>query len=184
MNTIQIDEILRNNPVTKNEYIGCLASDQLSNIKKHIKNKCFFITNTLSSGEKGMGHWLLFYVDYNDVLFFDSFGFKPENYNNIYITNFVRSYNPKNVFIALTYPIQSASSLLCGAYCLYVGYHLCKNIPIERILTKFNKYSRVSNDRKVEQFLEEMTGTITECNAFMCPTMTFKETCKSICNCL
>lgn len=184
MNTVQITEILRSNSVTKNYFLGCFSADRLAEIRIDLRHNFFFITNILSSHENGMGHWLLLYVYNKDVLFFDSFGLQPSNYNNVYINNFLHAFKPMNISVAQSYPLQSEKSLLCGAYCIYVSYHLCNNYSIENILAKFTVNSRMSNDKRVDNFLEDITGTRKHCNRFMCPTLTFNDVCKSKCNCL
>ena len=76
MNTVQITEILRNNPVTRDLFLGCFSSDQLAEIQINLRKHYFFITNILTSGKNEMGHWLLFYIYNKDLLYFDSFALR------------------------------------------------------------------------------------------------------------
>ena len=183
MDTIQITDILRDNPVTRNFFAGCFAADQLPEIIINGRKTFFFITNILTSKERGMGHWLLIYIHRDSVLFFDSFGLHFKYYNSSYINNFLLQFKPDNVTIAVSHPLQAERSLVCGAYCIFISYHICNNYNLEKILNKFSKYSRNSNDRKVIIFLEKLTGTRNHCNKFICPTVTFHDMCKSKCNC-
>lgn len=172
MDNLQIDAILKNNPITREKYIGCF----MEKVLPFEKRNGFMIINVESDSSK-MGHWILFFACSDHVIFFDSFGFRPINYTsniNLYYNSF------KTCIIATKDAIQSPTSLVCGAYCIYIAYFLCSNISIRVIIQRLkNKNS----DKIVERFIMMLSGNNKACNQTMCPTHTFKTLCKIVCKC-
>ena len=70
MDNNQIDNISKNNPVTKYTYIGCFAENKMSMNPEN----GYMIVNNESDPSK-MGHCILIYKNNDKHYFFDSFGF-------------------------------------------------------------------------------------------------------------
>ena len=64
MDINQIDNISRNNPVTKHTYIGCFAENKMP-IKPE---NGYMIVNNESDPSK-MGHWILIYKNNDNIIF-------------------------------------------------------------------------------------------------------------------
>ena len=75
MNTLQLNHILKSSRITKKDFYGVLARDQLPEYIPYPKH---FIINTEESSEPGE-HWLALYYDKNGICnFFDSYGNSPK----------------------------------------------------------------------------------------------------------
>ena len=174
MDNNQIENISRNNPVTKHTFIGCFAQNKMP-----VKPENGYMIVNNESNPKKMGHWILIYKNNDKHYFFDSFGFHPSIYGGN-IASYCNTYN--NIQLLLKKPIQSNNSYVCGAYCLYVAYYLCKNISVEKIITRFSKRN-LHNDKIVEKFIMDVSGNQHSCNKNMCGVLTFKTVCKNLCKC-
>lgn len=178
MDNIKITYIFNRNPITKQYFLGCFPVTNLSLIK--ITRRGFFIVNT-SADSNEMGHWLLFFVnDRNSIIFFDSFGFDPKFYGGL-IDKFSRLYN--HVQIATRTQIQHSQSLLCGSYCIFVAFYLCKGKQIDQILKPFTRRNKRKNDAIVENFTFKMLGLKQTCSKMLCSAISFETFCKKYCLC-
>lgn len=176
MDNLQIDYVLNSTSVTKHKYVGCfnIALLNVNNMQNGI-----YIVNT----EKNvhiMGHWILLYVKKHCVIYFDSFGMLPSHYGGN-IEKCYHSFNCKRIINKS--PIQYKYSLLCGAYCIYVAYHLCRNISYVNILSKISSKNRIKNDIVIEDFLFRVLKMSNICNRRLCGTVTFKSHCRLKCEC-
>ena len=90
MNTIQINQIMKNDKHTKKIYLGTFARDQLPVI---IKYPACLIFNNQTSNQQGE-HWIALYFNKKKhAEFFDSFGNSPKLYNlDKYLQNCSKNY--------------------------------------------------------------------------------------------
>lgn len=181
MDNHQISKILTSNPVTKKYYIGCFSS---KTIPHGLNGTGFLIVN---SGYKKniIGHWLLFYFNNGKIIFFDSFAKDPLHYGGKILT-FYLSYNNRR--LALQRPSQNEKSMLCGAYCIFVGYYLCKGYSIDKLVKLISFTNKIKNDRIVEQFLYRLTGGKAcnyrdRINISICYSRVFNSFCHGKCHC-
>lgn len=128
MNTLQIDNALRRNKVTRQSYMGCYASNKLPKCKKF---PCSLVANTDEASEPGT-HWIAIYAPNRlHVRYFDSLdGDEVPNIHAYLTANFVNVTRQK-------FRVQSPRSTVCGYYAIYFIYMSCLNYPyraIERIL--------------------------------------------------
>lgn len=146
MNTLQLNQILRQDRFTRSNFLGVFPSDQLpTNIP--IYPACF-IANVDSSIEVG-SHWVGFFIlDPERLEFFDSFGNAPSYFEGP-ISNFQSrfyfvDYNP--------IVLQSNVTAVCGQYCVYYLTFRCRGRTLEEIISSFvNK--NICNDRRVYNFV-------------------------------
>jgi len=88
-------------------------------------NECF-VYNIDSQDNPGT-HWTCSFIKNNNCWYFDSYGFQPPLEFLTYTKNVKnRWYN--------TFKIQSSDEVICGHYCLYVLFHLSKNVSFFDIL--------------------------------------------------
>ena len=149
LSTVELDEVLTNNNVTKNTFIGTYPSCMLPSTKKKIYS---FITNTDDHSSSGT-HWNAWFVNNNELTFFDTFG---RSYNN---TDFPKFYGE----IAKKYKkvkyskikLQSRDSYTCGYFCVYFIYSLCLGIEFKYFLSDFTK-NLECNDYIVLRFVDSI----------------------------
>lgn len=138
MNTKQIWQALTSNPVTEPYFDGVFPSDELKNIKNKPK---LIICNTDPSTKKGT-HWLLFFFHKDTVDFYDSLG-KDLTFYGKEFTAFVQKF-AKN-YEQCTIRTQPKGSSLCGHYCLYFAYKLCKGYKMLNIINSMKSSLHVIN---------------------------------------
>ena len=79
MNALEIRQALKTNPVTRKQFCGVFAADEIPSTIKTFP--CVLIVNTESISKPGT-HWVAFYVTSQEHSeFFDSYGKHPEHYN-------------------------------------------------------------------------------------------------------
>ena len=134
VNFISID------PISKFDFQGCFASDE---IPKMQKNK-FIILNTDSSESKGE-HWTVLFRENEDSYeFFDSLGQSPKTYS---FQNFPTKCN------FATKMIQNPFQNTCGYFCLYYIFYKCRGKKLADI---FN--NSFINDMYIEMQVNELYG--------------------------
>jgi hypothetical protein len=147
MNTIQILEILSNDPFSKKYFKNVLAIDELPNSSKKIKNSAFII-NTDKKTEKGE-HWLsVFYDGQSNCQFFDSLGLGPEIYN---LENFI--INTSKAAFTNKYAVQSIFSEYCGYYAILFVMIRSRNVSFRKFLEYFDQ-DTLKNDFKIENLIK------------------------------
>ena len=86
------------------------------------------IVNASNSDQPGT-HWLLFAQAGGQIFFADPLGRSLHNYPHVY-KNMRRSIHEEHQ-ILMNKPIQSANSVLCGLYCIYVAHVIISSeLPI------------------------------------------------------
>lgn len=144
MNTLQLTQIINSNWMTKRDFYGVLARDQLPEYIPYPKH---FIVNTEESSETGE-HWLALYYDKNGIChFFDSYGNHPQLFNleeYILQTSIGYTYN--------SFRIQE-NSQLCGVYCVCFIYFMSEGLNMIQIIDKFKNIKNV--DEYFTKFLNE-----------------------------
>ena len=140
MDNVQLTHILNDIP----EFRGVYAKDTLpSNVTNY---PAAFIVNSARAGGNGE-HWLAAYFDREgNGDFFDSYGYSPARYG---VERFIQSNNRR----AYTYnkkPLQSALTLVCGAYCVY--YIMMKSSGVKEWLIPFGN-DKILNDAIVLDFV-------------------------------
>ena len=176
MKNLQIYFVLKSTPITKNKYNGCF---NISTLNINIVKNDAYIVNIKSNIFK-MGYWIIFYVNKRCVIYFDSFGNPP----SIYGGNIDKYYN---IFsckrILTTFSVQYKYSLLCGGYCIYIAYNLCRNIEPGNILLTLSSRNKKRYDSKIEIKLFHILGLKDICNQYFCGTKSFQSHCRQICLC-
>ncbi len=124
MNTLDLNNILLANPVTKRFFLGtypaCITPET---------NKKFytFITNTDTHDESGE-HWNAWVVNNDSVTFFDSYGRSPHllNYYDV-----VKKFNHVKY---TTKCLQDVNSQTCGLFCIHFLYTMSLKLLVDSFL--------------------------------------------------
>lgn len=128
MDTISIINFL-NHHQNKNIFKGVFACDSLP---IQFSLPAAFVINLSPHDEPG-SHWVAIYIsEIGTAYYFDSFGFKVQNY---FIKRFLRMHSTK--LICNQRQLQHISSTKCGKFCCVFVAVVLKNIPITRFLNKF-----------------------------------------------
>lgn len=164
MNTIQIDEFAKNNPVTKTIYGGCFAADELPQ-QKIPSNKLpigIVVNLCVSNRSDDSCHWVFIHVDKESVEYFDSGG--SDSYKiNSHVKKFVL--RQKKKVVSSNVQIQSYVSDYCGMFVLTRLYAKALNINLNKYLSAFKRTNLERNDPIVTKlfrcaFVDRMTNCI------------------------
>ena len=149
LTTIQLNNVLMNNPVTKKYYIGTFPGCVIPAVKS---KKYSFITNTDLHDQRGE-HWNAWMVQGQKVLFFDSFGRDPSD------STFPEIYKELlNGFKILNYTktrVQNFTSSTCGYYCIHFIYLLSLGLDFKFFLNEYTDDFR-KNDIAVIDFVNSL----------------------------
>ena len=149
LTTIQLNDVLMNNPVTKKHYIGTFPGCVIPAVKS---KKYSFITNTDLHDQRGE-HWNAWMVQGQKVLFFDSFGRDPSD------STFPGIYKELlNGFKILNYTktrVQNFTSSTCGYYCIHFIYLLSLGLDFEFFLNEYTD-DFMKNDIAVIDFVNSL----------------------------
>lgn len=151
MNSLQIEKILSQDPVTRKFFLGVFASDQLPRRMTHFP--ACFVSNVDKSTQPG-SHWIAFYLPSPDeVEFFDSYGNEPLFFRGSisdYVSHFSHvTSNP------LT--LQSPVTAVCGQFCIFYVYYRCRGKSLKSFLSQFVS-ENICNDHRVYNFVAKRFG--------------------------
>ena len=116
MKTTDINQILKNHPYTRGQFLGTFPCDRIPS--KPTPYTCF-VSNTDPHYLPGQ-HWVAFYVDHEGkVFYFDPYGIPPINRYHLNFLNRTHwSYNCKQ--------LQSNYSETCGYLCVNFLIESCR----------------------------------------------------------
>lgn len=144
MDTSQLLCALNNDPQMDEYEKRVLAKDEF--MRARLSKKGVYICNEEPSTKSG-SHWMLIVTKPKETYFIDSFGKTPGYYGLL-----AKLKRLKNKIFSLEYAIQDSLSTLCGEYCLFYAYHICRDFPLDFVNSFFtNDYVR--NDQNVKEFI-------------------------------
>lgn len=129
MDEIEINAYLSKNEVTKDNFLGILAYDELPNIQP----LGFYVVNTGHSSTIGK-HWIVILKKDNSLEYFDSLANKPMYYSPDIEQYLYRSCQ----YYKMSLKRIQGSSNLCGNYCIIYSYLRYKKYTMEQILNMFS----------------------------------------------
>lgn len=145
MNTLELDAILSHGVKTRDVFGGVFASNKLP--KRIRSDRRLFIANTDPASQSGQ-HWVAFYFDGDDVCtYFDSYGLPPIKKSFLHFME----RNCKG-WIYNTKQLQHHASDMCGPYCLFFAYHICRGRSLDKIQMMLPGEPRL-NDIYVKDFI-------------------------------
>ena len=149
LTTIQLNEILMKNPVTKKHYIGAFPGCVIPTVKS---KKYSFITNTDLHNQRGE-HWNAWMVQGEKVLFFDSFGRDPRD--STFPEIYRELLNRFEIFKYTKTQVQDFTSFTCGYYCIQFLYVLSLGLDFKFFLNEYTDDFTV-NDIAVIDFVNNL----------------------------
>ncbi len=133
MNSEQLDICLRSDPETRKVYKGVLAFDTLPATAPF--TPALYIINTAGVNSAGQ-HWLaVLFSDRHAAYFFDSYG-RALSLQQRPIQTFIQSQVGIYGLASNPAQLQSESTAVCGQYCLFFAYYVCRNITLDKIVHK------------------------------------------------
>lgn len=145
MNSLEIERSLRNDPSTRDIFVGTFAADTLPPTKEF---PGAYIANTQPSNQSGE-HWVAFYCVSDSIECFDSFGANPAVYSP-----HIKIWLDDEYKIIQKEVIQSNMSTVCGQYCMFFVLLRCNGFSYQDTLSIFTK-NRSVNDRFVCKFINK-----------------------------
>jgi hypothetical protein len=122
-------------------------STSLQNIEH---TRAMYVLNT--DVEKGRGeHWCMLYFDGDLCEFFDPFGMPPGTYGFNKLLQLRRGVRKK---IWNRMCMQNIQSKVCGAHCLFYGFHRSRGIQLKEIMGFYDATNLLKNDHMVENFVK------------------------------
>lgn len=144
MNTRQLNCALNSDPVMRNYNWGVYSIDQFLNQK--LVDNAVYVCNEQPSWMPG-SHWFLILIKDSEIFYVDSFARSMEFYG---IDEKIKSLCAPVFF--LNDALQSVSSTVCGEYCLFFIFNLCRGRSLHEISNFFSSDVKV-NDEKVRDFI-------------------------------
>ena len=124
--------MLESDPVISNFNPRVLAKDQFFEVNMQRKYG-IFIVNDQEHWKIG-NHWLLVVILPQETTFFDSFARSLKNYAmDKYL------YEMKRQVVVNVMVLQGPLSNVCGEFCMFFGYFLCRGWRLADILKYFNE---------------------------------------------
>ena len=143
MNTLQLQQILNDDPWVSNGYV-CSIDKLPQSITDYPLS---LIINTDESDQPGE-HWIAVYiVSPKEAEFFDSYGHEP-CYMDDRLCHFLSNYN----VLYNSQPFQGPLSVVCGHYCVLFILHRSRGVSFYDILHVLNS---VNSDDLVEHNLSK-----------------------------
>ena len=150
MNTLQLKEVIKEDPITRLKFCGVYAENNLP--KTLNVYPCGLIANTDPKGKPGK-HWVSFYFPSSqEGEFFDSYGHPP----NFYSKHFVKflNRNAQN-WIFNHKELQSIWSSVCGQYCIFYVLNRAHGVRMSTIVNVFSS-NKERNDHQVHEFVRKL----------------------------
>ena len=151
MNSVDIFNILSNNPHSKRIFRGVYALDELPYIVDTSRRQAFVINTDYSDGPGE--HWVSVYSNgFGRAEFFDSFGLSPTYYAEI------EKFINRN-FLSYTYNkrlVQDLTSSFCGVYAIYFVLMKSMGRSLVRSLSVFDSYKLRNNDKRVLELVRRL----------------------------
>ena len=162
-------------------FLGCVNAEGvkgLERVPESARGVYFVIANILQSSDpETMGHWVFFGKLSGRLIYFDSFNIPPGSYSEVF-GRLVTEYKDKKRFLNISKRLQSSTSLVCGAYMLWLVSVLSSEGlegTVHAIGTYFSE-DRNSNDKKVLRYVYTHFR-LPDCRRVFCDGVTEYLTC-------
>lgn len=169
----QIENALAANNITSQHTLGVFSADEAENAWRVALFDPYqtwvSVVNTAPGQHPGQ-HWLL--LVYRGIgrkpVFFDTYGQNVITYGEDIkkTVNIICQRSNEPEYERNEMQIQTNNSSVCGHYCLYVAFMLCKYpmCPLEWILRKFSPYDQESNDETILEWVTNNFCVTANCN--------------------
>ena len=151
MNTIELSTMLNSDPVIKRFGPLVLAKDKfLLETDLRGQEQGVYIVNN-DEKEKPGSHWVLVIFFKTQIIFFDSFAKHPSYYGMDQ-----KIYSIRRHLIVNKMRLQSHHTNVCGQYCIFFSYFLCRGESLENILKHFSRTNFLCNDEAVYKYVQKI----------------------------
>ena len=141
LSTLHINKILKEFPLTKDKFVGTFASCEYDKLPAN--GQFGFITNDQHHLLPG-GHWNAWWVDDEEVTFFDSFSRSPLDFGHDY-KHILRRFNR---FKYVNKNLQAVDSKVCGYYCIHFILLMSVGFSVDCMLRDYSSNTK-ENDMYV-----------------------------------
>ena len=154
MDTVDLETILRNDPVASKQFVGVYPRDVVARVIPNTGSG-IYIFNTHPRGMSGE-HWIAVHVRRNgQTSYFDSYGRHPSAYP--LVAQALRDVSNTVAWNSLT--LQGFTTTVCGDYCLLfalLSAHGCTLVQFLSTLTRFR--SSEIRDHAVRDLICQLFG--------------------------
>lgn len=148
MDARQIHRILKKDKKLSDcNFLGVFAEDMIT--LSALDYPCCLVVNTKPHTHQGE-HWIaIFKTEENIGVYFDSFGFPPNGYENI-----SKVIDSCDEWIYNVVPLQSTYSTVCGQYCVFFLEHMARGFTLEKIAYLLNDTGdKHANDANIYNYV-------------------------------
>jgi len=150
MNTLELQQILTRDPMTRPHLGRVCALDQLP--RKVTHRPKLYIINSQPRHKPGK-HWLaLYFPKVGPAEFFDSLGHGPRYYS-WGLERYLKKQG--GYYVRNTRRYQQVGTKTCGLFCYYYAQQRCTGRPMSQIVKDFHDQKLNCNETLVTEFVPE-----------------------------
>ncbi len=149
MDDRKIHRLLSRSSTTHPYFLGVFPCDRVPRARQY---PCGFVLNLDGAGEQGI-HWVsVFMPNPQQIWYFDSYGFGP----NECILNGLGGFKK---FIRNAYMFQTRKSTNCGYYACYFIFKCSQGVHIEHVISDLlSKLSKARRKGAVDRFVKDFVN--------------------------
>ena len=145
MNTREIDAVLKNCKTTQRFFRGTHPADFVPDLADDERPQAW-ILNSEPSSSPGQ-HWTAAFLNTkNQLIYFDSCADEPSDDLQKFLSRFASASK-------MQFRVQDYFSEVCGQYCIYFIYSLCKGKSFSKFCSKFSRSNLAKNDRFIRAWI-------------------------------
>lgn len=156
MNTTDIEKILHHDNLSSKHFVGVYPRDDFISSLNTNGEHGFYVFNTHT--RKGSGeHWIAVNVTNTTVSYFDSYGFPPHLFPDVY--RCLQHLTYRSNLEWNTTPLQGPFSTVCGDYCVLYGLLSARGWKMERFLKRMDIIpNSETRDHAVRRLIVDLYG--------------------------
>ena len=151
LRTEDLNKILQSNTVTEKSYLGAFPACVFPKTNKKIYS---FVSNTSDHLDTKGQHWVGWFINGQNVSFFDSYGRSP--YDETLPYNFKTFVNNFKTVEFSKRRIQGWTSVACGYFSIHFIYAFCLGIDFKNFLFDYAKSNFERNDSIVYEIVNSI----------------------------
>jgi len=145
MNTLQIDECLKQNKFTQKIYRGTFPCDKIPRLE--IEGPTLFVANLSDSFHEG-SHWIGIYLDSKRIELFDTGGRSLINHHR-HLADF-RKFHSNKKFVCNSRRVQGLASDLCGEFVCLFALAKSKHVTTRKFIGLFTSAAATNHHLNLE----------------------------------
>ena len=153
MRGYELTSLLQRDWRVRKTFRGVFPSDKLPRLPHGITHS---LVVNLDTHDKPGTHWCSIFISaHGDLMYFDSFGLPPLIPD---IIQFIK--RQSRIFRYNTMILQNVLSSTCGLYAIYCIERMCRGDSLKCLLSKFNVYSTLYNDKLIISLYSQRLRTL------------------------